>query len=185
MIGSRHAIALGIGLFALAFAGAAQAQDLSAGKTPAQLFQLNCSTCHKSARGLAAAGASRGGFSGLEGFLAEHYTSSGRSAEIIAAYLKSVGGAAQAARGTKHHRKAAKPRDKTEATKKVEKSDRPDKMKTGKAKPGAAAKTTDKTTDKTSDKPKMSGSKTGTKKPVLQSSQAKREKPVPAKKKTD
>ena len=74
MTGSRHAIALMIGILALLLGGAAQAQeDLSAGKTPAQLFQLDCAICHKPPQGLAKAG----GLFGLDSFLAQHYTASG------------------------------------------------------------------------------------------------------------
>ncbi len=149
MSGLRHAIILGIGFFALTRAGAARAQDLSAGKTPAELFHYNCALCHNSPRGLAAAGAQKGGMSGLEGFLAEHYTSDTKSAEIIAAYLKSAGGAAPA-EPAKHHRDAAKrhkPGSKSDSAKKSDnnkKSDaKPDQKSEAKpavTKPAAAAK---------------------------------------------
>jgi len=176
MTGSRHTIALGFGLFALMLAGAAQAQDLSAGKTPEQLFQLNCSTCHKSPRGLAAEGAKVSGLSGLEGFLAEHYTSDPSSAGLLAAYLKSVGGAAPATADTaKPHRK---PRSKSESAKK---SAKPDKTKTSAGK--AAVETSAKPK---SEKPKSSKAAAAAdqKKPVSPSSEAKSEKPK-AEKKTD
>lgn len=184
MTGSRHAIVLGIGLFALTLVGAARAQDLSAGKTPAQLFQLNCATCHKSARGLAAAGADKKGlFSGLEGFLAEHYTADPKSAEIIAAYLTSVGGAAPAHtrphnRTVKPHKSAAKTETKTEAVKKADKttdkkSENADKTKSEKPK---------------AEKPAMAKPKpaaTDKKKSASPSTQAKDQKPAAGDKKTD
>ncbi len=190
MTGSRHAIVLGIGLFALTLAGAARAQDLSAGKTPAQLFQLNCSTCHKSARGLAAAGADKKGlFSGLEGFLAEHYTADPKSAEIIAAYLTSVGGAAPAHtrphhRTVKPHKSAAKTETKTEtkteAVKKADKttdkkSENADKTKSEKPKAEKPAMA----------KPKPAATATDKKKSASPSTQAKDQKPAAGDKKTD
>ena len=97
MTGSRHAIALAIGLLALFFVGAAQAQeDLSAGKTPEELFKLDCAICHKSPQGLSKAG----GLFGLDSFLAQHYTASRESAAAIAGYLKSVDSAARRPRHT-------------------------------------------------------------------------------------
>jgi len=182
MTGSRHAIVLGIGLFALTLAGAARAQDLSAGKTPAQLFQLNCATCHKSARGLAAAGADKKGlFSGLEGFLAEHYTADPKSAEIIAAYLTSVGGAAPA--HTKPHHRTVKPHKsaaKTETVKKADKttdkkSEKADKTKSEKPKAEKSAMA----------KPKAAATATDKKKSASPSTQAKDQKPAAGDKKTD
>lgn len=110
MTGSRPAMVLAIGLLAMLLGGAAHAQDLSAGKTPAQIFHSNCAMCHKSPRGLAAAGAKAGGMlGGLESFLAEHYTASAHSAEIIAAYLKSVDNGRAPAPRRHPHRNAAAP----------------------------------------------------------------------------
>jgi hypothetical protein len=180
MTGLRPAIALVIGLLALLLGGAAQAQeDLSAGKTPEQLFRQNCSACHKSPRGLAGAGEKAAGLlSGLEGFLAQHYTASGRSAQIIAGYLKSVDSGAS--------RRGGHPRGR------ATRSHKPDKTKTGKArveKPkadAAKAKMTDEKAAKPkTDKPAMTKPAKNKKKPVSHSSQAKREKPVPTEKKTD
>jgi hypothetical protein len=62
--------------------GAAQAENLDAGKSPAALFAASCSACHSSPRGLAK---DRG--SGLTSFLQEHYTSGPQTAASLAAYL--------------------------------------------------------------------------------------------------
>jgi hypothetical protein len=67
----------------------AQAENLDAGKSPSQLFAGTCSECHKSARGLlkkVPAGS-------LQGFLREHYTTSGQVAAVLSAYLISNGAA--------------------------------------------------------------------------------------------
>ena len=210
MTGSRHAIALVIGLLALLLGGAAQAQDdLSAGKSPEQLFQLDCAICHKSPQGLSKAG----GLFGLDNFLAQHYTASGATASAIAGYLKAVDNAARAAaphRRTRHPRRDAATPHKPAAAKKTDKkTGEPDKMKTGKAKteepkadePKADAAKTDaaktdaaktdaaKTADEKSDKPKtdapkMTEPKPDKKKPAPHS-EAKRVKPATAEKKTD
>ena len=205
MSGLRHAIVLGIGLLALTFAGAARAQDLSAGKTPAQLFQLNCSICHKSARGLAAAGKDKGNglFSGLEDFLAEHYTADPKSAQIIAAYLKSVGGAAptrarQHRRAAKPHKPAAKSETKSEAKASTKtKSETAKKTDDKKADKSTAKTSTDSEGGKakaeapkveTSEKPAMAkpaAAADDTKKPAPASTQAKDAKPAAGDKKTD
>ena len=123
MTGSRHAIALVIGMSVLLLGGAAGAQeDLSAGKTPEQLFRLDCAICHKSPRGLSKAG----GLLGLDSFLAQHYTASGATAAAIAGYLKSVDGAADTAPHRRHpHGTAAAPHRRGTA----KKADKPDKMK--------------------------------------------------------
>jgi hypothetical protein len=81
--------------FALASA-AALAQDLTAGKTAAQLFSSDCSACHRSPAGLAKnrdAGA-------LAGFLREHYTTKPDTAGALAAYVSGFGGSAPAAAAT-------------------------------------------------------------------------------------
>ena len=58
-------------------------ENFSANKTPAQLFQSDCTGagCHKSPAGLA-----KGGGLGLTGFLREHYTNSRESAAALANY---------------------------------------------------------------------------------------------------
>lgn len=75
--------------FIIAVAAAAQAQDYSAGKTPAQLFASDCSGCHKSPQGLAKTYDA----SSLAGFLREHYTSKKETAGALAAYIAGAGGA--------------------------------------------------------------------------------------------
>jgi mono/diheme cytochrome c family protein len=63
-------------------ATAAQAQNLDAGKSPAQIFSDTCSACHRSPREIKQT---------TPGFIREHYTTSGREAAAMAAYLASVG----------------------------------------------------------------------------------------------
>lgn len=70
----------------------AAAQDYSAGKTAAQLFQSDCTACHKSSAGLAKGMDARS----LTTFLREHYTTKVESAAALAAYLAAGGGAAEA-----------------------------------------------------------------------------------------
>jgi hypothetical protein len=79
-----------VGFFTVAaglWAGAAAAQDYSAGKTAAQLFQSDCTACHKSPAGLAK-GRDVGS---LTSFLKEHYTTKEESAVALAAYLAGAG----------------------------------------------------------------------------------------------
>jgi len=75
---------------AVALGGApAEAQDLTAGRTPAQLFASGCTACHKSPQGLA-----KGQSSGsLSGFLRQHYTSKPEMADALAGYLAAAGNA--------------------------------------------------------------------------------------------
>jgi hypothetical protein len=56
--------------------------NLDAGKSPAQIFSDTCNACHRSPRELKPSSA---------GFLREHYTTGGREAAAMAAYLASVG----------------------------------------------------------------------------------------------
>lgn len=148
---------LAIGLLAMLLGGAAQAQeDLAAGKSPAQLFTQNCAMCHKSARGLAAAGDKAGGLFGLDNFLAQHYTASGRSAAILAEYLKSVDkGRASVKRSRKPHRDAAK-KDENKDAKKIDKKVEEKAEKKVEKKPDKPAEVTDEAPAKPkADKPKM------------------------------
>ena len=55
---------------------AAVAQDLSAGKTPAQLFGSDCSACHRTPGGLA----KNRDVQTLTAFLRQHYTTNPKSA---------------------------------------------------------------------------------------------------------
>lgn len=100
--GPRPATVLILGVLVLFFGGKAHAQEnLAAGKTPAQLFQLDCTACHDRPEGLARR------HPDLEGFLAEHYTASKDTAAAIAAYLKSVDREAGPAHRSHHLRRNA------------------------------------------------------------------------------
>jgi hypothetical protein len=77
--------------FALASA-AAPAQDLTAGRTAAQLFSSDCSACHRSPAGLAKDRDART----LAGFLREHYTTKPDTAGALAAYVSGFAGSAPA-----------------------------------------------------------------------------------------
>jgi hypothetical protein len=78
---------------AFALAGAAAlAQDLTAGKTAAQLFSSDCSACHRSPAGLATNRDARA----LAGFLREHYTTKPDTAGALAAYVGAFAGSAPA-----------------------------------------------------------------------------------------
>ena len=137
MMGSSRGIALVLGLLALVFTGAAQAQEnLDAGKTPAQLFASDCAICHKTTRGLARSG----GMFGLESFLREHYTASRESAAKIAGYLRQVdhgpkpSDRRRAAHPQHHEPKAAKQSGKPSETKTDQK--KTEQKKTGEKKSG-------------------------------------------------
>ena len=83
--GRRVASTGGIGLLALlAPFAAADAQNLDAGKSAAQIFAEACSGCHRSPREV------RGNASAS--FLREHYTTGGDMASTMAAYLAGSGG---------------------------------------------------------------------------------------------
>jgi hypothetical protein len=81
----------------------AGAQDLTAGKSPAQLFASDCTACHKSPQGLARGRSA----SALASFLNEHYTTKPASAGALAGYLASVGGRAPPAEPASRQRPAA------------------------------------------------------------------------------
>jgi hypothetical protein len=74
---------LGLGAILALGGGAAQAENLDAGKPAPALFAATCAACHSSPRGLAK---DRGSGS-LASFLQEHYTSGPQSAASLAAYL--------------------------------------------------------------------------------------------------
>jgi len=65
----------------------AQAQNLEAGKSPAQIFASSCTVCHKSPRGLLKTVPP----GSLQGFLREHYTTSPDMASVLSSYLISNG----------------------------------------------------------------------------------------------
>src|SRR5712692_10428500 len=72
---------------AVAAAEACAQSNLDAGKSPAQIFSDTCNACHRSPRELKQTS---------PGFLREHYTTGGREAAAMAAYLTSVGSDARA-----------------------------------------------------------------------------------------
>ena len=80
---ARSSKLLGLGAVLALASGAAQAENLDAGKSAPALFAATCATCHSSPRGLA----KDRGSSGLASYLQEHYTSSPQSAAALAAYL--------------------------------------------------------------------------------------------------
>ena len=65
----------------------AQATNLEAGKTPAQIFAGTCNACHKAPRGLLKTVPA----SSLSSFLRQHYTTSPEMAGVLASYLISNG----------------------------------------------------------------------------------------------
>lgn len=81
---SLAAVMLLIGGFA---AIPVRAQNLEAGKSPAQIFSGTCAACHKGARGLLRTVAP----GSLPGFLRQHYTTSSEMAGVLASYLISNG----------------------------------------------------------------------------------------------
>ena len=77
-----------ISIFAMGVAMAcasapAPAQDLTAGKTPAQLFRSDCAECHRSPSAVAGTRDVRV----LADFLREHYTTRSETAGALAAYV--------------------------------------------------------------------------------------------------
>lgn len=80
-----RSVRLAISSLVLCAASPAGSQgNLDQGKTAAQLYGSDCATCHKSPRSVS----NTKWFFGLESFLSEHYTSSRKSAAILAAYLE-------------------------------------------------------------------------------------------------
>lgn len=87
------ALALLAGLCGWTGSGPAVAQQLDAGKPPAQIFAGTCAACHRSARGLVKS-VSPGS---LPGFLRQHYTTGSDMAGTMAAYVLGNGGTQQVA----------------------------------------------------------------------------------------
>ena len=77
-----------LAMLAAIYCGQASAQDLTQGKTSAQLFAGDCAACHKSPQGLAKDNDPRA----LTGFLREHYTTKPEMAEALAAFVIANGG---------------------------------------------------------------------------------------------
>ena len=71
-----------IGLCGALIAVAADAQNIDAGKSAAQIFTDTCSSCHRNARELKRTSA---------GFLRSHYTAGQEEAAAMASYLAGVG----------------------------------------------------------------------------------------------
>jgi hypothetical protein len=89
------ALAFLVGLFGSIGGGTgpATAQQLDAGKPPAQIFNGTCAACHRSPRGLVRS-VSPGA---LPGFLRQHYTTGNDMAGTMAAYVLGSGGTQQVA----------------------------------------------------------------------------------------
>jgi hypothetical protein len=80
---------LALGTILVLIGSAAHAQNLDQGKSAAKLFADGCSSCHRSARGLA-----KGRFRlTLFLFLQDHYATSSSSAWALTSYLESLDGA--------------------------------------------------------------------------------------------
>ena len=91
-------------VFALVAWAGVFAQNLDAGKTPAQLFSSTCSACHSTPRGLlksVAAGQ-------LPGFLRQHYTTGSEMAGTLAGYLVQNGAGVKVDTPTRPAPKAAR-----------------------------------------------------------------------------
>ena len=72
-----------------------QAQNLEAGKSPAQIFSGTCAVCHKSARGLLRTVAP----GSLPSFLRQHYTTGTEMAGMLSAYVLANGATDARAKG--------------------------------------------------------------------------------------
>jgi hypothetical protein len=97
---------LGLALLGAAHCGHASAQDLTQGKTPAQLFAGDCAACHKSSQGLAKDNDPRS----LATFLREHYTTKPEMAEALAAYVIANGGVARGSTADRSVQPGGRPR---------------------------------------------------------------------------
>jgi hypothetical protein len=89
-------------IFAILPTGARAQVNIDQGKPPAEIFQNDCATCHKTTRGLADGKNSLM----LSAFLREHYTASGAQAAALAAYVLGGGGGAPAQKPAQEHAKA-------------------------------------------------------------------------------
>ena len=76
------------GFIGILIAGSADAQNIDAGKSPAQIFADTCSACHRNARELKRTST---------GFLRSHYTTGQEEAAAMASYLAGVGSDPRAA----------------------------------------------------------------------------------------
>src|SRR5262245_1704263 len=99
---SLHNLAALAAIVVLACGTARAQENLDAGKSPQKLFAEGCSTCHRSAKGLA-----KGRFSfTLYLFLQKHYAANSSSAWALTSYLEAVDAEK---RGVKRAAVAAKP----------------------------------------------------------------------------
>jgi hypothetical protein len=128
LIGRHMEAALSLGrrlaplvvMFAIGISAPGSAQNLDAGKTPSQLFALNCQDCHRSPRGLAKNANSWS----LSGFLQVHYTTSKREASALAAYVLSLA-QEPAPRNSRRATTTSRPKVKSATTPADEKVTRP------------------------------------------------------------
>jgi hypothetical protein len=98
------ALIIGFAGFAAACAIApARAEDLTAGKTPAQLFRSDCGECHRSPSSLVK---ERGNVSVVAAFLREHYTTNTESAAALAAYVSGLASPGGPARSRSERRRS-------------------------------------------------------------------------------
>lgn len=86
---SRRTLSLAAVVLWMSALSPAAAQNLEAGKSPAQIFAATCAICHKSPHGLLKS-VSPGS---LPGFLRQHYTTSVSMAGAMSAYVLSNGAA--------------------------------------------------------------------------------------------
>ena len=91
----------------LAAAPVGAQSNLDAGKSPAQIFSDTCGACHRSPRELKPTS---------PGFMREHYTTGGREAATMAAYLASVGSDPRAVQQRRPPALGAKPPAPAEAS---------------------------------------------------------------------
>jgi len=84
-----------IGVATACASAPAPAQDLTAGKTPAQLFRSDCAECHRSPSAVAGTRDVRV----LADFLREHYTTRSETAGALAAYVSGFAGSGRRNRG--------------------------------------------------------------------------------------
>jgi hypothetical protein len=108
VVAARGLKVLGLGAIVALASGAAQAENLDAGKSAAALFANSCQSCHSSPRGLA-----KDRSSGLTSFLQEHYTSGPQTAAALAAYLIANPGSAPRGKQPPPGRAAATPAEGT------------------------------------------------------------------------
>jgi len=141
--GRRVASTGGIGLLALlAPFAAADAQNLDAGKSAAQIFAEACSGCHRSPREV------RGNASAS--FLREHYTTGGDMASTMAAYLAGSGADPRGPGAAQPKQKSAPATASRDSPEAVRRPQQPEPKAAPAATPGAANRTRTSTSTSTS-----------------------------------